>query len=146
MMLGLTGMTSNVLTSRCCLDPRRDVTARPGSARRLATVGGPGWWRTPMPEVRHPRAPPPVARRGWEGAEGGRHERTRVWKGRPREDVPKVGGFVRYVCAFRNEATDDDLRYAHLTLDWPSSGESQALGAHAACLRAAAHGWISLAA
>jgi hypothetical protein len=40
---------------------------------------------------------------------------------------------VCYSCAFCNKATDDDPRYAHLTLDWPYSGESQALGAHAAC-------------
>ena len=55
------------------------------------------------------------------------------------EEVQMVGEFVRYACAFCNQATDEDPQYAHLTLDWPYSGESQALGAHAACLRAAVH-------
>jgi hypothetical protein len=56
-----------------------------------------------------------------------------------------AGEFVRYVCAFCSEATDDDPQYAHLALDWPCSGESQALGAHAACLRMAIHPSIPLA-
>jgi hypothetical protein len=61
------------------------------------------------------------------------------------DDIPTAGEFVRYLCAFCNQATDDDPRYAHVTLDWPYSGESQALGAHAACLRAAVHRSIPLA-
>lgn len=56
-----------------------------------------------------------------------------------------VGGFVRYACAFCNQPTDGTPQYAHLTLDWPYSGESQALGAHAACLRTAVHMAIPLA-
>lgn len=60
------------------------------------------------------------------------------------QEVPKVGEFVRYVCAFCSEGTDDDPQYAHLTLDWPYSGESQALGVHAVCLRAAVHESIPL--
>jgi hypothetical protein len=63
----------------------------------------------------------------------------------PVDGIPTVGEFVRYVCAFCNQATDDDPRYAHLQVDWPYSGESQALGAHAACLRAAAHPSIPIA-
>ena len=62
------------------------------------------------------------------------------------QEVPMVGEFVRYTCAFCNRATDDDPRYAHLKVDWPYSGESQALGAHARCLRAAIHESIPLAA
>lgn len=61
------------------------------------------------------------------------------------EDVPRVGESVRYICAFCNKGTDEDPQYAHLTLDWPYSGESQALGAHTACLRAAVHQSIELA-
>jgi hypothetical protein len=61
------------------------------------------------------------------------------------EEVPMAGEFVRYICAFCNQPTDDDPRYVHLALDWPHSGESQALGAHAACLRAAVHQSIPLA-
>jgi hypothetical protein len=61
------------------------------------------------------------------------------------EEFQRVGEFVRYICAFCNQGTDDDPRYAHLTVDWPYSGESQALGAHAACLRAAVDQSIPLA-
>lgn len=61
------------------------------------------------------------------------------------EDVPTVGGFVRYICAFCAQPTDDDPRYAHLSVDWPHSGESQGLGAHGACLRDAIHRSIPLA-
>jgi len=52
---------------------------------------------------------------------------------------------VRYVCAFCSQPTDDDPRYAQLDLWWPLSGESQSLGAHAACLRAAVQRSIPLA-
>lgn len=57
-----------------------------------------------------------------------------------------VGEFVRYVCAFCGQPTADDPQYVHMSLDWPHSGESQGLGAHAACLRAAVHKSIPLAA
>ena len=60
-------------------------------------------------------------------------------------EVPEVGEFVMYICAFCNRSTDDDPRYVHITLDWPFSGESQSLGAHAACVRAAIHRSIPLA-
>lgn len=56
-----------------------------------------------------------------------------------------AGEFVRYICAFCNQSTHDDPRYVHLSLDWPHSGESQSLGAHTACLRAAVHESIPLA-
>ncbi len=56
-----------------------------------------------------------------------------------------VGDFVRYICAFCNQPTNDDPCYVHIGLDWPHSGESQSLGAHAACLRAAVHQAIPLA-
>jgi hypothetical protein len=52
------------------------------------------------------------------------------------DDVPMVGEFVRFVCAFCGCGTEDDPRYAHLNVNGPYSGESQSLGAHAACLRA----------
>jgi hypothetical protein len=51
----------------------------------------------------------------------------------------------RYVCAFCNQKTDDDPRYAEVDLRWPHLGESQGLGAHAACLRAVVHESIPLA-
>ncbi len=56
-----------------------------------------------------------------------------------------VGEFVRFVCGFCAQATDEDPNYVHMSLDWPYSGETQALGAHAACLRAAIHESIPLA-
>ncbi len=56
-----------------------------------------------------------------------------------------AGEFVRFLCAFCNQPTDDDPGYLHITLDWPYSGETQALGAHAACLRTAIHEGIPLA-
>jgi len=61
------------------------------------------------------------------------------------DEIQRAGEFVRYICAFCNQATDDDPRYAHLQIDWPYSGESQALGAHAACLRAAVDASIPIA-
>jgi hypothetical protein len=45
------------------------------------------------------------------------------------DQTPAAGEFVRYICAFCNQVTDDDPRYAHLQVDWPYSGESQAMGA-----------------
>lgn len=45
------------------------------------------------------------------------------------------GNFVRFICAFCGEGIEDDPRYAHLRVDWPYSGESQAMGAHGAYLR-----------
>jgi len=62
------------------------------------------------------------------------------------EEVPTIGAFVRYLCAFCSQPTDDDPLYVHVSLDWPYSGESQALGAHTSCLRAAVHESIPLAA
>ena len=61
------------------------------------------------------------------------------------QETPMVGEFVRYVCAFCGQDTADDSQYVHLTVDWPHSGESQWLGAHAACLRSAIHETIDLA-
>lgn len=65
-------------------------------------------------------------------------------EGRPVEEVPMAGEFVQYVCAFCNQTTDDDPQYVHMSLDWPYSGESQSLGAHAACLRTVVHASIPL--
>lgn len=61
------------------------------------------------------------------------------------DEAKSVNGFVQYICAFCNEKTDDDPRYVHLSIDWPLTGESQVLGAHAACLRAAVHASMPLA-
>ena len=51
----------------------------------------------------------------------------------------------RYICAFCNQPTDDDPRYVQVDVTWPDSIESQSLGAHTACLRAAIHDSIPLA-
>lgn len=48
-----------------------------------------------------------------------------------------AGQWVRYACAFCGQPTDEDPQYVHISVDWAYSGESQALGAHGACLRAA---------
>jgi len=61
------------------------------------------------------------------------------------DDFPRVGEFVRFTCAFCGEDPVDDLRYAHLRVDWPYSGEFQSLGVHAACLRAVVQPSIPLA-
>lgn len=68
-----------------------------------------------------------------------------VWEGHNVEEIRRVGDFERLVCAFCGQDTADDPRYAHLTVDWPYSDESQYLGAHAACLRAAVLRSIPLA-
>jgi hypothetical protein len=68
-----------------------------------------------------------------------------VWESHNVEESPRVGDFDRFTCAFCGQDTADDPRYAHLTVDWPYSGESQYLGAHAACLRAAVRRSIPLA-
>lgn len=59
-------------------------------------------------------------------------------------DVEFAGEWVRYVCAFCAEPTDDDPRYVHLTVDWAYTGEAQALGAHGACLEASLHPSVPL--
>jgi hypothetical protein len=61
------------------------------------------------------------------------------------EEVPMAGEFASYICAFCNQPTDDDPLYVHIGLDSPHSADSQALGAHAACLRGAVHDSIPLA-
>jgi len=63
----------------------------------------------------------------------------------PVGEVEAAASFVQYVCAFCNQPTDEDPRYVHLTLDWPHSGETQAAGAHTACLRRVVHASIPLA-
>lgn len=70
---------------------------------------------------------------------------ARSWEGLTVEEIPMVGQIVRYVCAFCNLATDEDPLYVYLGLHWPYSGESQGLGAHLTCLRAAVHPSIPLA-
>jgi hypothetical protein len=61
------------------------------------------------------------------------------------DEVATVDGLVRYVCAFCNNPTDDEPRYALLTVKWAFSEASQGLGAHTSCLRAAVHPSIPLA-
>jgi hypothetical protein len=43
--------------------------------------------------------------------------------------------FVQYLCAFCNNVTDDEPRYVSIELAWPTTGESQSLGAHTALVR-----------
>lgn len=60
------------------------------------------------------------------------------------DDVAAVTDFAVFVCAFCAQPAADDPRYIHLTLDSQYTGERQALGAHAACLRRAVHDSIPL--
>jgi len=62
-----------------------------------------------------------------------------------RQDARVSDPQVRYICAFCNQTTNDDPRYAQVDVWWPDSIESQTLGAHTACLRAAVHSSIPLA-
>lgn len=61
------------------------------------------------------------------------------------DEVATVDGMVIYICAFCNRSTDDEPRYALLTVQWSFSVASQSLGAHTACLRSAVHPSIPLA-
>lgn len=56
-----------------------------------------------------------------------------------------MDGLVRYVCAFCAKPTDDEPRYALLTVQWAFSNATQGLGAHTACLRAAVDASVPLA-
>ena len=47
-----------------------------------------------------------------------------------------AGDWVRFVCAFCDQPTNEDPQYVHITVDWAYTGESQTMGAHGACLRA----------